>query len=83
MSHIPFDRIVDHVRELDHALDEAQAQVRTLWLAGRGAASLVPHEGEAIADMISDVYGRYEDGLSKAREIQQKLVILVKDVTSP
>ena len=38
MSHIPFDQIVDRVRELDTALYETQVQINSLWLAGLGAA---------------------------------------------
>ncbi len=83
MSKIDFGQIADHVRELDHALHAAQSQVAALWLAGRGAASLVPHESGALVEMLSNLFVRYEDGLPKAREIQQKLAMLVKDATAP
>jgi hypothetical protein len=83
MSTIDFGAIADHVRELEDALDATQRQIEALWLAGRGAASMVPHEGDAVADMISDIYACDGGGLPKARELQKKLAEIVKDVTAP
>jgi hypothetical protein len=83
VSKVDFGVIADHVRQLGQALDATQRQIEALWLAGRGAASLVPDEGDAVADMISDIYACDGGGLPKAREIQEKLAALVKDVTAP
>ena len=83
MSTIDFGQIADHVRQLEQALKTAEDQTEALWLAGRGAASLVPHQGLAIGDTLDDLYARYEEGLPEAREIQKKLAAIVKNVTAP
>ena len=81
MSHIPFDQIVDRVRELDTALFETQVQIDSLWLAGLGAAVRETGDDGEVISVLAALRARSE-GIAQARAISDKLLSLVCGVVS-